>query len=105
MPRRRRLTQGRTEAARARTRERLAEIHGPLDQGGKCGRAQLRPLQLEPDELRAVPDVLAITVTVPLAIGIAVAIDRFHPRADGETERDTVRRALAHAAAVPLRAH
>jgi 8-oxo-dGTP diphosphatase len=52
-----------------------------------------------------VPDVLAITITVPLAVGIAVAIDRFHPRADREAERDTVRRALAHAAAVPLRAH
>ena len=100
MPRRGRLTQGRAEAAGARTGERVAEIHGPLDQGGERRRSQLWPLQLEPDELGAVPDLLTITVAV--ALGISLAVHGIHPRADGQAERNTIRGAVAHVAAVPV---
>jgi 8-oxo-dGTP diphosphatase len=46
-----------------------------------------------------------LTISVPFAIGIALAIDRVHPGADGEAERDALRRPVADAAAIPVRPH
>lgn len=47
------------------------------------------------------PDLLAIAV----ALTLSVAIDRVHPGADGEAERDAIRRPVADATAVPVRPH
>ena len=48
-----------------------------------------------------------LTISVPFAIGIAIAIaiDRVYPGAHGEAERDALCRPVADVAAVPVRSH
>ena len=49
------------------------------------------------------PDLL--TIAVAIAVAIALAVNRIHPGADGEAERDALRRPVADAAPVPVRPH
>ena len=44
-------------------------------------------------------------ITIVVAFVLSVAIDRVHAGADGEAERDALRRPVADAAAVPVRPH